>query len=773
MAASSPRDVELHFQQIQNIVDAPVSARWALRQVAQFLAQLDLDRPGVESYLLPLVEPIATRADDLDPVGLYPDTIADLAGRLQRARRHHPALAEMEQLEEAEGALRRRAALLYAYAGAIDRAVDCLHPEADSESTVEELAASTPRERFQAVRTEDRSSGLDRAFRWIAAHWDQADDGEHVSFVPVVEQSPAWMNGGNWAAGSVGALHRIGVELYGPSDTTDRLQVDMVAHGADEADLAAVPLRAARRLLEDRHPRLRGRYVQGRLAFDHSHLQHQGQSAGLAVAALFYGAVLDHTRRRCRRRLRSQLAVSGSIAADGTVRSVDGDTLPVKVRTAFFSPKTTLVVPEAQQSVAEDVRASLLEDYPHGELSVVGGDRLEALFFDRRLTEEEHIGWTRHLGRRVWDRRERVVMGALIAVLLLMVGILWYGPVDKNPVQARYSGETMFVQNANGRTIERIDVGRRTVQKKVEGRPADLVEFEDVTGDGRNEIIWAEWRDPRTNTPGQIHCMSVGADTTRWTIPLRFENPFYQEEIKGMQFQPVDLHAGDLDADSEKEVYAALRHQTYFPSYLMKFDAATGAEQARYVHPGHLRHAPFEVADLDEDAAKELLVGAHSNAFGDAVLIVLDSRRIQGHAPVQGSYAVRGLSPARHEAYIRFPTTKVDTASQLLHPFVREVEVNARTGRFTAQVQDGQVEEEAGRRRSYVLVTFTSDFEPVSVGTSSWYDRLAQRLVQEGRLDAVPGPADFRRYREQIRYWTGGGWGRRVSKDNEHHDQTP
>jgi hypothetical protein len=53
-----------------------------------------------------------------------------------------------------------------------------------------------------------------------------------------------------------------------------------------------------------------------------------------------------------------------------------------------------------------------------------------------------------------------------------------------------------------------------------------------------------------------------------------------------------------------------------------------------------------------------------------------------------------------------------------------------------------------------------SDLRPITVGTSSRYDGLAGRLVEEGRLDAVPGPKDFRRLMEEIRYWMGAGWAR-------------
>jgi hypothetical protein len=249
----------------------------------------------------------------------------------------------------------------------------------------------------------------------------------------------------------------------------------------------------------------------------------------------------------------------------------------------------------------------------------------------------------------------------------------------------------------------------------------------------------------------------VGVDSTRWTVPLLFDDPFYRKaEISSKTYRAVDLRAGDLDADGRGELYASLRHTTYFPGALMKFDLKTGREMARYVHPGHFVHGSFEVENLDDDAAKELLIPGHSNAYGDAVLAVLDTRRIQGHSPVRGSYAVKGLQPAEHEAYLRFPTTIVGERSPRLLPFVRRTNANPRAEVFIAEVQDATLS--GDDTSAYVLVTFTFGFDPVSVGTSSQYDRLARQLVEEGRLDAGPGNETFERYRQNIRYWTGDGW---------------
>jgi hypothetical protein len=309
------------------------------------------------------------------------------------------------------------------------------------------------------------------------------------------------------------------------------------------------------------------------------------------------------------------------------------------------------------------------------------------------------------------------------------------------------------VENTSGRTVERIEVGKQTVQIANEGRPEDLVEFADVTGDGRNEIIWASRSGGQENASDRLYCMGGGADTTRWMLSLHFETSFAQTEVPGNEFTPVDLKVGDLDADGTSELYAALRHKPYFPGLLLKLDPKTGTERARYLHAGHFLYGRFEVANLDADEAKEILIGAHNNAYDAPVLTVLDARRIQCHRPVRGKYSVEGIQPAQHDAYIRFPSSPVGQEAPQMHPSVRFIKAEPQEKIITAEVEEGK-----GKDPPFLLASFSYNLEPVGVGTSSQYDRLAERLVHAGRLETVPGPADFRRYQQQIQYWMGTGW---------------
>jgi hypothetical protein len=504
-----------------------------------------------------------------------------------------------------------------------------------------------------------------------------------------------------------------------------------------------------------------GRLEESRLAEGHAapgptDLNLEGRSAGLAIAALFYGAALSYARRRERAGVRPEVLLTGEIGPDGTVRPVGQGGLPLKVQTAFFSPKTRLAVPTAQQEAAQAALSELREEFPRGRLEIVGVGRLEGLFHDRRLTRQVRVGWARHGARRLWDRRWQVAAGALALGLLLALGALLYGPLDKDPASAQFRGSTLTVENASGRVLEEVEVGRGLVRNVKDGQAKRPVAFADVTGGQNKELFWGA-------SPGEnarmdvLRAKAVGADTLLWERPLRFEVDFPgKPEVTSPTFGIADLTAGDLNRDGRPELYALANHRPYFPSLLLQLDPTGGQAEQRYIHPGHLRSG-IETADLTGGPAPELLVGGHSNAFGDPVLAVLRPSGMDGHAPTRGDYRVGGADLAAHVGYLRFPSTTVQERRPADYPMVRGIRPARAAKTLEVVTQDGRVPDE-GSGRPRVITTLSFGLEPRSVGTDGTYDQLADSLLQRGVLEAVPGPEDLRRYGERVRYWTGTEW---------------
>ncbi len=741
------------------MLEGPVSDRWAVVQAGLFLASLAPERPEAEAYLLPVIEPLARRAESLDPIGLHPHRMRRLVDALQTARMHHPVLQDDAVVNRAEAALRRRAGLLYGYAGAVGPMIECLAPQERDLGGLSDLADIPPRKRLSNVQTMVAGTAVGGELQWVQEHWGRADESDGT-FVPVVERLPSWAQSGERATEPVGALRHLHVQLYGPAEGDDHLQVDVAVRETENQNVTEVPLVAARRLLQRRVSGMEERYLQGRLSFNQSHLQHEGRSAGLAIAALFYAAVLRHTHRRRRLRVRPEVVLTGDVTPDGTVQPVAEQGLSVKVRTAFFSPKTCLVVPEAQRDVAEAARDDLLGDFPHGALEIVGVDRLDALFYDRRLTHLKRIGWPRHTAQWLWDRRGTVALGTLIAGLLVVIVALLYGPIDKNPVQVAFEGAEMQLRNQAGQIVDRVSVGEKVVNQAQKSRkPYRAYDLYDITGDGRNEICWSQ--KTRTDPTGLpvVACRAVGASAPLWRTSLKVDFSLPEKPaVQPNAFAPVHLIVEDLDANGRPEVYLTAKHQPYFPGLVVQYDGHTGEKKRQYVHAGHLNVHP-KVLDLDQNGkVQELLIGGTSNAYDQAVAVVLDPRTMDGHGPVTPEYRFDGLPPATERAYLRFPYTPVGKRQQTAHPRVRRIQPRTVPGRIRMEVLEGEYESQSANDQSFVLVHFNYALRPQTIGTSTHYDRLADLLVQRGRLDDIPDADDFAAYRNRIQYWTGGGW---------------
>jgi hypothetical protein len=753
VAAPPPLDIETQYQRLLEVLEGPVSGRWAVVQVDAFLARLGMTSPRVETYLFSLAEPLVERASQMDPVGLHPDRLACLAGKLREARQARAALKDCEALARAEQHLRRCAALLYGYAGAIEQAAEYLLP---SSSPVPgfDLDERPPRARLRQARAQAEDTPLQPKLEWMAEGWErEADEGTHV---PVVERRPSWVRNGGRDAPTVGALRRMAVQIYGSAERVDRIRAAGSVRGAEDSSLTDGAVAAARRLLEERFPRLEGQYVEGRVEFGTAETGHEGRSAGLALAVLVYGAVLEHAPCRTRVDVRPEVLLTGHLTPNGAVQPVGEDGLPVKVQTAFFSPKKRLVLPADQHEVAHASRDRLLEAFPHGQLDLVGIEQLGALFYDRRLTNRERIGWAQHAAQRLRDRRWPVAVGTLVLGLLAVIGMLLHGPINQNPASTRVQGSSLIIENDNGREVEEMEVGQSLVQKVKSGKVKRPATFADVTGNETKEIFWGGPLGEGARAHA-LRAKAVGTDTLLWERPLHFEVSFPKKpEVSGSSFGIADLKSGDFNRDGSPELYAIANHKPYFPALVLQLDPRTGRVEQRYVHPGHLRSG-IATADVTGSPALELLVGGHSNAFGDPVLAVLRPTDIEGHAPTRGDYDVGGAGTAPHVAYLRFPGTAVQKQHPKIYPMIWQIRVASPTKTLEIVAQDGRT---ADKNSSHSKVISTLDYNlvPRSAGTDGNYDRLADSLVQHGVLQDVPGPEALRRYVENIQYWTGTGW---------------
>jgi hypothetical protein len=565
------------------------------------------------------------------------------------------------------------------------------------------------------------------------------------------------------AVGPLPHLLPVHLDLYDGDAPSDDLTVEgrWVRAEQDRPDAVARPvLQAVRGWLAESESSLARRRVQGRVRLGEGRVETTGGSVGLALAVQVVATLHQVTERRVRLAPAEALALTGGVEETGAVQSVAEDTLPAKVEACFFSPVETLAVPRAQQERAEQKRDRLLDHYPHGGLDVVGVRRLRDVFDHRRLVRRVESSRVRHFARRAWRRKGPVASTLLIVALLL--GLAWtlYGPLDKNPVSVTFGGSEMQLRNHAGRIVDRITVGTEVVERvQNPGDSYGAYALQDIAGDGRNEVCWAQRVYETPEAPAVVACRAVGAESPLWRTPLQVDFSFPEKPaVQSNAFVPMGLLAGDLDDNGRPEVYVTAKHRPYFPGIVVQYDAVTGEKMQRYIHAGHLNSQPLAV-DLDQNGGvQELMIGGTSNAFGQGVFVVLDPRTMDGHGPITAEYRLAEADPAVERADLRCPYTPLGRVQQVTHPMVKRVRYWSASGQIRLEILVGTYGDGREVNRPYVLVHLNDALRPQSIGTSSQYDYLADSLVADGRLEAVPDGDDFARYRDQIRYWTGAGW---------------
>jgi hypothetical protein len=753
LGALSPGQLEAHYRHLCQNLERRATAAWHLAQIAQFLWRCPRDYPGVEAYLLDLEPTLADTAARYAPVGWRPVPLAALADTLRHFRTRSPDLGN--DWRAAEMQIRQGAARLFAYAGALGPAIETwTHAEVRPAAALSDLEGASPRARLREAVDRSRASTAERLEAIDAAWSDPFGPGA----APVVEHPGT--RGPFQHRPRIGGVLDVRVDLLDRRDA-DHLTVEGYRSGLltlQQSQLDA-PVAAARRLLAETAPADAEARWAGRISLLGSESQAAGASIHLAVAAHFYAEVLRAMGERVRSAPREGVLLTGRVRPDGAVPPVAEDSLPLKVQTAFFSPAQVLVVPSAQEQTAAAHCDRLLDDYPQGALRVLGIESFPDVYYDRRVTRRVHIGRVQHAIQRARHHRSSLTSGAVIAVLLAVIGWMWLGPIDQNPVSATLEGTHMVLVNANGTEVERIEVGEEAVRRIQLPSPSyqDLYALADVTGDGQNDVCWVDY--PGISNPrapyARIQCKHVGASEPLWSRPVTFDVSFPRKpEIVGRQYDARDLLVGDFDASGTPEVILAAVHRPYFPGVLWKLDAQTGEELARYVHPGHLKDV--DAQDLNDDGILELLACSASNAYDQTAFFALDPRFMHGHAPTRGDYGVEGLPKATEVAYLRIPPTIVHRTQTEKRNSCRYLEAFPQEDRLNLRIYDGQPQE--GQAHPFIVLHLNQAFEPQGIGTSDAYDRLVRRLLEADRIDRAPDHDYFQQYLRELRYWNGDGW---------------
>jgi hypothetical protein len=506
---------------------------------------------------------------------------------------------------------------------------------------------------------------------------------------------------------------------------------------------------AARTLLSITHPSIARRFVSGRITFDGLNALHEGSSASLAIASLLYCELLRSANQRSQFRLATNAAFTGGINQQGAVLEVDLGSLEAKVEAAFFSWIEVLVLPRSQLVDARGVLTKLTAQYPNRQIVLLGADHLRDVFYERRLTDLKVTNALAHAALSAWKRKFVVGGFATALLMLLFIGYLLYGPIDKEPVSFQKSGEVLVIQNKYGERITEIDVGDPNTTAAV---------FCDVDNDGSREVIYGCRGNPADRGCTVVRCTSLVRDSVLWEYRLTQDRPLpNQYDSKNLIFRCRGLAVRDLGPGLGLMVIGVAVND-YSPCLVFQLAASNGAEIGKYYHYGHL-NGPVLV-DLDRDGLNEVLLAGVNGWRDEACIVVLDPRDIRGFS-LLGKDLLRNTGHLNLEKYyIRIPTTILGRYFQERFEArynLADIEgVNELERTLQFLVRD--VHLNSGQAGASIYLHFSFEMKPIKVRPGDNYYSLSHRLFQEGKIDFVPDESYFKEYQKNFRYWNGEAW---------------
>jgi len=450
---------------------------------------------------------------------------------------------------------------------------------------------------------------------------------------------------------------------------------------------------------------------------------------------------------------RIDTAFTGQLHDDDKLFPIDDEGLRVKIESSLFSEINYLVVPKEQETFCKNY-LELLQNKNElkPKLEIIGLEKISGSFYDRRILEQQTISFLTQAIRKSWKKR-RSIAAVTFLLLLISLGKMIYGPIDKHPDWIDFTGNQLLVKNEENDILKKLEIGRDYVKAAIDAsehqeKTCDLV---DIDGDGYKDVIYIN-RFSISDKYDYLICESVYKNLILWKFKIKKEiiipnNPSPEDRFWGLRFL-----VGDYDKDGKTELYI-LTANGFSPGVVFKIDARTGKEISYYAHCGNL--TSMKALDLEGDGIQEILFGGTNQAFGTACIVVLDPRKFGGYGPTDKRNQFSGLNEATEKYYLQIPMSMIGKAygDLVSYSMVSRIDVDLETKQIKAEIRDADLEEkEAVDRPPNYFVYFDFQLNPVFFDKSTQYSSRANELLKQKRIKTFPDVAYFHNFFKEFIY---------------------
>ncbi|MCC5907264.1 MAG: hypothetical protein JJU13_13715 [Balneolaceae bacterium] len=762
----NPVQIQQLFQKLIYQFENSVSIRYRYHIFRNFVKELEGEYKRYESYISHIIADLPLYGLPVTWSGIDPDELEDDLDLFATLISELPALRKSTHFKKINERLHE--VCVYSYS--------CLNEFEVAEKHLEDLTGCrvSSLSKFAEVSSE---VGIKILFKYLI-HEIQILDREIKKLnslkkevqlliekkigkvmIPVVED---YVDNDEASSINSGRLRRISIELYSESKSEDELSRSFNVYGIEEPTYLykREVLNATRKLLRERTNKLNNTFFKGLISYELTGALHDGTSANLAISALWYSALLKKTGNREKFIINPDAAITGDVESDGKVVEISSESIYQKTKAAFFSWIDVLVVPQSQKTLFEREIEKLQNKYPSRSLDVVGANKLEDLFYDRRVTDLVRTNLISQYYRNVSEKIGNPVSAAFSIVLLGIIIALITEPRDRNPASFSFEGNYLVLANNSGSKINKITVDAETAhyqstQRDIEVNP--LAVLADITNDGQNELIWTSRGNRADEQTSVVSAWSVSGDSLIWQKELKLNYNFPRQSAlleTGLRSNQI----GYIETDRLNKIVINASSNIYFQNVVFLLNVQNGEIISEYVHIGQLR--AMILADLTGNGVNEIILTGINNAFWNAAIVVLEANNAQGHSPLTEDYKPEGIHAANEFAYILVPKTPIGEYLSSIEKYNqgRYIFFDNVSESIWFQIAEGRRYFRDYNEDIFTILYFDRTMTPIGVGTNDLYDIISRELYEEGEIPFIPGYEYFEAYQDSLLYWDGEGF---------------
>ena len=470
-----------------------------------------------------------------------------------------------------------------------------------------------------------------------------------------------------------------------------------------------------------------------------------GDSCGIAMALVAESVLSLESNPTQLKEYYKDVVLTGRLNESGEIKAVNPKTIPAKLEATFFSPATTLLIPEDNSKDIEEALKVLEKENPRRRLDIKTVRHISEIHSARDITNIRRRTNSERL-KQFSRKRKFHILGTLMSLMiLLMTAVILDIFKDKQPFTANIEDGELKVRNMGG---ELLWIGQNKNHQS-----GNIAVVYDLDGDQKNEVLIAFGDQDAQKRNYNLLCYSADGNIL-WTKKIG-ESTWFGDNYYSDIYSVVSLWVEDLDGDSITELIG-IASGPFFPTLVFVLDNQGNMIKSFWNSGNLMTTTPPIFRDMNDDGIKEIIIGGLNNEYGNATIIVLDYINMRGTSPqFEHYYTKRNGEPGSMMHYVRFPKNNLtEYSSPPIRDWVQSL-ISTDPDKFEVRISCDDQREYACNGVAIYTMDFDLNILMFDI-TDEYYFNYA-KLYPDGPELKYNDPKVLKKFRN-LEYWDGDNW---------------